>query len=199
MVYNSTIARLFTSYNVSFYRYDNLRDFGKLFLTGKRTFLPLLFKKISIPDVIQWKYRTDITKGSYGRIYTALCYDNSIQLFRVDRKEVSMFIGRGIIAEPDFSTIHFLITYNKYTTCSTLEHFRLYLSPEFIEPKGKFRLLYKKFSDDFIQEAITQGLDVVITNNILNLYTDEVEQPEVLSFEDELNRLKDIPKLLMDG
>lgn len=199
MAYNSTIARLFTSYNVSFYSYSILRDFGKLFLTGKRTFLPLLFKNNSIPDILQWKYRTDITKGSYGRIYTALCYDHSIQLFRVDRKEVSMFIGRGIIAEPDFSTIHFLITYNKYTTCSRLEHFKLYLSPEFIEPKGKFRLLYKKFSDDFIQEAITQGLDVVITNNILNLYTDEVEQPEVLSFEDELNRLKDIPKLLMDG
>lgn len=152
-----------------------------------------------MPETLTWKYRTDTTKDSYKRIYTALCFDTAITLFTVYRKEVSMLVGRGIIAEPDFSAIHFLIAYNKYMNCSKLEHFRLYLSPEFIEAKGKFRLLYKRFTDDFIQEAITQGLDVIITNNILDLYTDTVKQPEVVSFEDELDRLKDIPKLLIDG
>lgn len=185
---------------LQFIRYNYIpANTNLVFSTQLRIYLPCIYRLSEIPDFLTWKFYKENTPGSYARIYQHL-NSNGITTGNITRKEVCMLVGRGLIAEVDFSAIHFLMVYNKYfKESSSLAHHRLYLSPEFIEPKGRFRLIYKRFYDDWLSQYMKQGLDVVITRDILSFYNDMPENNHAGDFEAELARLRELPKLLADG
>lgn len=177
------------------------RGTSKLFVSGLRTYLPVMLNvSFETDNIVRWEcaFRGKNT-FSYTRLYYALTTSLYNTWLFETKQGLSFWAGRGLIAEPELVQIHFLIVHNKYYPQGrSLAFYRLYLSTEFIDPTGKFKLLYKKLYKDWLKEAMEAGLDVVITNDILSLYDDEPES-NITDFNQEVQRLKDLPKLLYRG
>lgn len=181
------------------YRYEALSA-TDMYVPQRRVYIPILHRAdiFQNKQVLFWKLIIQYSyRFSYKRLYASLLYNSIQHADKYERDDLIMCAGRGVIFDDNFEQIHFLITINQEAT-REFEYagFRIYMSSEFVEPKGRFKLIYRKFKKDFLDEITQRGADILITADIKSLFTDKVQPLQYDSFESQLEGLKEIPQLL---
>lgn len=163
------------------------------FVQATRFYIPVLFltTKDHNQPVLFWYWGDRFGTGSYAKIFSSLRQGTSTMIFR-ERKDVNIYTSRGCITDEQ-KKIHFLVTVNRGTN-----HFRLYLSREFIDPTGRFKNICRKFMKEFILDSVADGVQLCVVEDINALYKDNPRTTEFDSFEDEIKYLNSLGSLLVD-